>query len=84
MGDLSRTERSGQPPLTYADLRPGDVIELQINAPLFPQIHGDWERREVVAISEDGSVVRFRDGEREYDIEPSLDSGRRMRRVGDA
>lgn len=69
------------PRISYSDLRLGDVVEVQINAPLFPQIHGDWERREVVALAEDGSVVRFRDGEREYDIEPALDRGRSMRRV---
>jgi hypothetical protein len=67
--------------IRYADLRPGDVIEVQIAAPLFPQIHGDWERREVVSVADDGSVIRFRDGDREYDIEPVLDRGRRMRRA---
>lgn len=65
----------------YADLRPGDVVEVRIDAPAFPQIDGEWERREVVAVADNGSVVRFRDGDREYDIEATLDSGRRMRRV---
>ncbi|HEX6461123.1 MAG TPA: hypothetical protein VF032_19560 [Thermoleophilaceae bacterium] len=72
--------------LRYEDLRPGDVIEVKINAPLFPQIHGDWERREVVAVHDGGDacVVRFRDGERVYDVVATEDRGRLMRRVGDA
>lgn len=83
---MGRSETS----VGYADLRPGDVVEVQIDAPLFPQVHGDWERREVIAVDYGGGedaqpvhIVRFRDPSdgREYDIAPACDRGRRMRRV---
>jgi hypothetical protein len=67
--------------LRYEDLQRGDVIEIQINAPLFSQVHGEWERREVVAVAIDPFRVTFRDGGREYEITASEDQGRRMRRV---
>lgn len=78
---LTKLDRS----VTYGDLSVGDVIEVQIDAPMFPQIDGDWEKREVVAINIGREIiVRFRDpsdGE-EYDIDvrSPKELRRRMRR----
>jgi hypothetical protein len=79
----------GEEWLSYNDLRAGDVVVVTIDSPLFPQVHGNKERREIVAVDDggpetaQGRVVRFRDPDdgREYDIDvqKARDPRRRFR-----
>lgn len=73
-------------PIGYHELVEGEEVEVKIDAPMFPQVDGDWERRRVVSIDDggletnEGRVVRFANGEREYDVEAAKDRTRLMRR----
>lgn len=80
----SSPDRGKSDSLTYDELAVGDAVEVYV---LDGEIGWQWERREVVAIDRGGHedaaprhIVRFRDGDREYDIDVMTARGDRLMR----